>query len=107
MSADKIDDPFERAVRREGVIRQRMRGPTRDRADAMRFVAVWMLALATTWAAILAGHWLLFPEPRWLIVLHTVVFALMVAMGTIAYLAQRVMVRKFIPTPNNHEDLAV
>lgn len=105
MSADKIDDPFERAVRREGVIRQRMSGP--DQATAMRFVAVWMLALATTWAAILAGHWLLFPEPRWLIVLHTVVFALMVAMGTIAYLAQRVMVRKFVPTPNNHEDLTV
>lgn len=38
----------------------------------------WFAALGFGWAAVLTAHWVLFSEPRWLVILHTVVFALMV-----------------------------
>ena len=69
-------DPFDRAVAREERLRKRA-GLFETRKGVMRLAATMGAALGAGWALVLAGHWLVFPEPRWLAVLHTVVFALM------------------------------
>ena len=69
-------DPFERAVEREHRLRDRaaaLESPHAILGLAFR----WFAALGLGWAAVLTAHWLLFAEPRWLVILHTVAFALM------------------------------
>jgi len=71
-------DPFERALAREEAYRER-----RSRSDVFGFpVAIfrtfkWLGAGAVVaWAGLLALHWLFLSDPRWLAVLHTMVFGL-------------------------------
>jgi len=89
-TVNSADDPFERAVRREGMLRR----TGRIQRDAMRLAKLWFAVLFAAWAAILAGHWLVFPEPRWLLVLHTVVFALICTMALVAGVAQTHLARR-------------
>lgn len=68
-------DPFERAVMRES----RMRGWAEmmsTREGCVQYLTKWLLALGLGWSVLLAGHWLLLADPRWLVVAHTVGFAL-------------------------------
>jgi hypothetical protein len=45
----------------------------------VRALAVrWYVATGVAWAAVLAAHWWLAPDPRWLAVAHTVAFAVVV-----------------------------
>ncbi len=70
-------DPFDRAVEREGKLRERgaiFYSPRKQMTLIIRVFA----ALAVGWAALLAVHWLWLSDPRWLAVLHTMVFALTV-----------------------------
>lgn len=71
------DDPFERAVAREQKLRRRAESMD-SRSGILRFVLVWFAAIIVGWAVLLGGHWILFPAPRWLVILHTVAFALVV-----------------------------
>lgn len=76
-------DPFDRAVKREQRIRERaavLDSPSGFLSLAFR----WFALMGVGWAAILAMHWALFGDPRWLAVLHTVVFAVMVGYWCIA-----------------------
>ena len=68
------NDAFDRAVERERVLSERARRFFSLNAQmklVQRFYAVMFLG----WATLVAGHWLWLSEPRWLVVLHTVVFA--------------------------------
>lgn len=79
MRHDTSDDPFERAVAAE----QRLRSwaaDTETPAAVMRMAFRWVAIVAGGWAVLLALHWLLLPDPRWLAELHAVVFA-----GTLGY----------------------
>lgn len=68
-------DPFDRAVAREALLRRgAMSLSTRE--GVMRLALLWMIAVGVAWAAALAAHWWLLPEPRWLVVAHTVAFTL-------------------------------
>jgi hypothetical protein len=72
-------DPFDRAVEREHRLRERgaiFYSPRKQMTVIIRVFA----ALAVGWAALLTVHWLLLSDPRWLVVLHTMVFALTVGM---------------------------
>ncbi len=85
------DDPFERVVARE--VRQRRRMAMLDAsASSMRAAVLVFGALTVGWAVVLAGHWLIFPEPHWLVVLHTIGFVLTVGFWGVtgaAYLLMR------------------
>lgn len=70
------DDPFERALAREEAYRAR-----RSRSDLFGFPTAifrtfkWLaFGFAAAWGALLATHWLVFADPRWLAVLHTMVY---------------------------------
>lgn len=80
-------DPFERAVAREERLRERASVFDSPRR-MMRLVFAWYGVLGAGWALLLAGHWALFADPRWLAVLHTVVFALVAgcALATAAFM---------------------
>src|SRR3954451_8698158 len=71
------DDPFERAVERESRLRRRAAG-FETTHGLMRTTLKIYGALAVGWAILLTGHWLLLADPRWLVVLHTVAFAIVV-----------------------------
>lgn len=90
MAADRSnspsgDDPFQRALAREEAYRQK-----RSRRDVFGFPAQlfrtfkWLgLGALLAWAGLLAIHWLLLREPRWLAVLHTMVYGLaLIYVGT-------------------------
>lgn len=78
----KTDDPFERAVAREEQLRKR--GAAFDSPSGFVSLALkWFAALGVAWALLLATHWWLFPDPRWLAVTHTVAFALLAGYWTI------------------------
>lgn len=68
-------DPFERAVSRAEKMRQRA-ASLETRSGIMRLAMYWLGALGIGWAILLALHWIVFPEPGWLAVLHSLVFAL-------------------------------
>ena len=90
---NQATDPFDRAVERESRLRRRA-AAFESRGGLMRFF-VWLgLALGGGWAALLAGHWAFLGDPRWLAVLHTVVFAVvtgyyLVATVAIVYMKRR------------------
>ena len=72
-------DPFDRAVEREQKLRERgaiFYSPRRQMTLIIRVFAV----LAVGWAMLLTVHWVVLSDPRWLVVLHTMVFALTVGM---------------------------
>lgn len=75
MSMTRARDPFERAVAKEERLRRKA-SVFESRQGMMRLIAMWFGAMGVAWAVVLVGHWMLFPEPRWLAVLHTVVFTL-------------------------------
>ena len=78
-------DPFDRAVEHERALRKRaeeMESPS----ASLRMITRWFGVMSVAWATILAGHWLLLSDPRWLVVLHTVVFAVLVTMWSFAAL---------------------
>jgi len=67
------DEAFERAVEHES--RLRRRAEAYDSATgAMRMTVQIYGALAVAWAFVLAAHWLFFADPRWLVLLHSLVF---------------------------------
>ncbi len=98
-TVDTADDPFERAVRREGMLRRAVF----SRTDAVRLVKLWVAAVLAAWAVVLVGHWLVFPEPRWLVVLHTVLFALGSTLMAITMVIQSQVARRLLP-PDPFED---
>lgn len=76
-------DPFERAVvQAERMHRRAARFETRS--GIMRVALYLFGALGVGWAVLLAMHWIVFPQPRWLVVLHTMAFALVVGYYLIA-----------------------
>lgn len=70
-------DPFERAVSRAEKMRQRA-ASFESRSGIMRLAMYWLGVLGAGWAILLAVHWLVFPDPLWLVVSHTIIFALVV-----------------------------
>ena len=75
-------DPFDRAVQAEE--RMRAKAAVLDSPTGMLgLVFRWFAMLGAAWAAIVVTHWVVFPEPRWLAVLHTVVFVVMAGYWTI------------------------
>lgn len=69
-------DPFERALAREEAYRQR-----RSRTDLFEFPTTifktfkWLaVGFAAAWGGLLALHWSVLGEPRWLAVLHTMIY---------------------------------
>lgn len=70
-------DPFDRAVRREETLRKRA-SALDTMPGFMRLAMWWYFGLGLAWAAVVAAHWLALPDPRWLAVLHTMVFTLAV-----------------------------
>jgi len=82
------DDAFDRAVQREQVLRDRAElfdSPVRFIRLVQRFEA----ALLLVWGLVLALHWVFWSNPRWLVTLHTIVFALaaVYALASTAFLA--------------------
>ncbi len=68
-------DPLERLARREaGFAEKRSALETRD--GMMRLVLRFFAGIAVAWALLLAAHWTFFASPRWLVLLHSLVFAL-------------------------------
>ena len=72
------DDPFERAMAREEAYRaQRSRaslgGFPLGIFKVFRLVALGALI---AWAGLLTAHWRFLGEPRWLAILHTMVFGI-------------------------------
>lgn len=85
-------DPFERAVAREERLRRRA-GLFETRKGVMRIAMLAAAILGAGWALLLAGHWLVFPEPRWVAVVHTVVFALVSGYFVLGYALSSAFVR--------------
>lgn len=78
----KTDDPFERAVAREEQLRRR--GAAFDSPSGFFDLAMrWLAVVGAGWALLLTLHWLVLRDPRWLVVAHTVVFALVVGYWSI------------------------
>ena len=79
-------DPFERALAREEAYRER-----RSRSDMFGFPTEifrtfkWLGAGAiAAWAGLLSAHWLFLRDPRWLAILHTMVFGVgLIYVGTL------------------------
>ena len=68
-------DPFERALARERAYLER-----RSRSEVLAFPGIirWIaLAFLLAWGGLLALHWTVFGDPRWLAVLHTMVYGVM------------------------------
>ncbi|MBW3536732.1 MAG: hypothetical protein KY395_03055 [Actinobacteria bacterium] len=70
------DDPFNRALAREQAYRER-----RSRSDMFGFPSAlfgtfrWVaIGFVVAWGGLLAVHWSLLGDPRWLAVLHTMVY---------------------------------
>ena len=82
------DDPFERAVARESRLRA-----MRSRDDVIGVVIRYYAAIAVAWAVVLAAHWIWLADPRWLVVLHTVVFGVTV----IFWLGAALFARRMTP----------
>ena len=73
----RSDDPFDRVIARESKLRRRAESLT-TREGVMRMAVTVFAGMALLWAGVLAAHWVLLPDPRWLVVLHTVGFTLTV-----------------------------
>lgn len=87
------EDAFDRAVAREQ--RSRRREEHLDRSwRQMRFVAMWCFAALAGWAVVVAGHWVVLPEPRWLAAVHTLVLAVAALKASFAFLFTRNMYRR-------------
>ena len=89
-------DPFERALAREEAYRQR-----RSRRDMFGFPSTvfrtfkWLaFGFAAAWGGLLALHWFLLGDPRWLAVLHTMVYGVMLIYFATMAAAFTVMRRK-------------
>ena len=100
MATDRGDtangDPFERALAREEAYRQR-----RSRTDVFGFPSTliqtfkWLaVGFALAWGGLLAVHWTVFSDPRWLAVLHTMVYGVMLIYFATMAIAFAVMRRK-------------
>lgn len=101
MAADRNDapgkgDPFERALAREEAYRAR-----RSRGDLFGFPTTifrtfrWLaLGFAAAWGGLLALHWSVFGDPRWLAVLHTMVYGIGLIYFATMFIAFTVMKRK-------------
>ena len=68
-------DAFERAVEREGVLRQRSAN-FYSSIQSMKIVRRFFGAMLLAWGLLVAVHWLWLSDPRWLVVLHTIFFAI-------------------------------
>lgn len=86
-------DPFDRAVAKEARLRRRADELT-TRRGVSRLILRWYGALLLGWALLIAGHWVVFPEPRWLAVAHTVGFALYSGLAVLAFAFFRTMIAR-------------
>ncbi|HUR50097.1 MAG TPA: hypothetical protein VMY88_11305 [Acidimicrobiales bacterium] len=95
-SAAGTDDPFERALAREEAYRAR-----RSRGELLGFPSTifrtfrWLaVGFAAAWGGLLALHWSVFADPRWLVVLHTMVYGVGLIYFTTMLVAFTVMQKK-------------
>lgn len=95
-SAADNNDPFERALAREEAYRAR-----RSRGDLLGFPSTifrtfrWLAAgFAAAWGGLLTLHWVVFEDPRWLAVLHTMVYGVGLIYFTTMLVAFTIMQRK-------------
>jgi Flp pilus assembly protein TadB len=79
----KSTDPFERVVERESDLRRKA-SVFDSRSGMIRLAGWWFGLLGILWAVLLVVHWVLLADPRWLVVLHTIVFALTVGYFVVA-----------------------
>lgn len=72
------DDPFARAVAREQAYRERRSRDSIVGFPAVIFKTFRLVALGAiaAWAGLLVVHWRVLGEPRWLAVMHTMVFGI-------------------------------
>jgi hypothetical protein len=80
-------------VAREGVLRQRAARYYRQGAD-MKIVKRIFMLLILAWGCVLAAHWLWLSTPRWLVVLHTIVYAVVSIFWLAAMLFVTIMARR-------------
>lgn len=69
------NDAFDRAVERESVLRQRSAN-FYSSIQSMKLVRRFFGVMLLGWAVLVTVHWLWLSDPRWLVVLHTIVFVL-------------------------------
>ena len=68
-------DPFERALAREEAYRQRRSRDLLGFPTKVFRTFKWLaFGFAAAWGGLLALHWSVFGDPRWLAVLHTMVY---------------------------------
>ena len=87
------DDAFERLAKREDRLR-RKRIDLSDPNAMVSFAYRWFAGLGMAWALLLAVHWIAFSAPRWLVLLHTLAFALTVGYWAFGALYLRAMRRR-------------
>ena len=67
-------DAFDRAVEREQVLQKRA-GLFDSTVRLTKFFERVVYAAILLWACVLAANWIWLSRPRWLVVVHTIVFA--------------------------------
>lgn len=87
-----MGDAFDRAVEREAKLRRRSRPPI---PELMNIALAYQLAVFVVWGAGLLAHHLLWPEPSWLRITHTIVFGAVNAMWFLSAVFGRRMLRRF------------
>lgn len=87
------NDAFDRAVEREKVLTARA-GVFYSPSAQMKLVQRFFAAIFLGWAAVVAAHWIWLSDPRWLVVLHTVVFAVSTLYATAASIFVSMMRRR-------------
>lgn len=87
-------DPFERALAREEGYRQRRSRDMFLPTTVFRMFKWLAFGFAAAWGGLLAIHWTLFSDPRWLAVMHTMVYGIMLLYFATMAVAFTVMRRK-------------
>ena len=67
-------DPFERALAREEAYRARRSRSDLFPSEIFKTFKWLAFGFAAAWGGLLALHWSVFADPRWLAVLHTMIF---------------------------------
>lgn len=85
-------DPFERAMAREQAYRERRgRNQFLFPPPILRWIPIGVVA---AWGVLLAIHWMFLQDPRWLAVLHTMVYGIGVIYAGVMFAAFIYMRRK-------------
>lgn len=87
-------DPFERALAREEAYRRR-RGREAFSPSGVFSAFRWLaLGFAAAWGGLLALHWTMFSDPRWLVVMHTMVYGVVLIYFVTMLIAFAVMQKR-------------